>query len=247
MSFTEISPFYEPGREPPCSTPPPALSQTPINLTNGSSSSLTQRNVGNLFTSPDHRTSPYPSPSRRKADTVNTVTTTPRSVTIQSPPRSPISDESESRLHGRAPIGDHDQQRTSSTQQPPEEIPREGSFHLIPKPNGEVSRPGRGGYNLEKALKWERKVFRSFKDYVKVLVDEHLDSSRSFSSQSSHSLKLVRTKAAERFAILLNYDNCWPVSDAIRQQLKYSSERARIKGIRFDAEEVRRRRLGLRS
>jgi len=38
--------------------------------------------------------------------------------------------------------------------------------HLIPKPEGEAGRPGRGGYNLEEALKWEHKK------YLKVKVSE---------------------------------------------------------------------------
>ncbi len=34
----------------------------------------------------------------------------------------------------------------------------------LPKPEGEVGRPGRGGYNLQKALKWDSTTF----DKVKV-------------------------------------------------------------------------------
>lgn len=37
---------------------------------------------------------------------------------------------------------------------------------LIPKPEGEAGRPGRGGYNLEEALKWDHKK------YLKVKVSE---------------------------------------------------------------------------
>lgn len=34
---------------------------------------------------------------------------------------------------------------------------------LIPKPDGEAGRPGRGGYNLETALDWNPKSFRKLK------------------------------------------------------------------------------------
>lgn len=34
---------------------------------------------------------------------------------------------------------------------------------LIPKPDGEAGRPGRGGYNLETALNWNPKSFRKLK------------------------------------------------------------------------------------
>ena len=76
-SFTEISPFYEPGLANPDPLSAPPLSQTPINTANGSSTQLTQRNL--RISSP--RTSPYPSPPRTK-----TVTTTSCSHTSRSPP-----------------------------------------------------------------------------------------------------------------------------------------------------------------
>jgi hypothetical protein len=40
--------------------------------------------------------------------------------------------------------------------------------HLIAKPDREAGRPGRGGYNLEEALKWEHKKYLKIKvsDFV---------------------------------------------------------------------------------
>ena len=35
--------------------------------------------------------------------------------------------------------------------------------YLIPKPDGEVGRPGRGGYSLEKTLRWEHKKYSKVK------------------------------------------------------------------------------------
>lgn len=49
-------------------------------------------------------------------------------------------------------------------------------------------------------------------------------------------------QAADRFAFLLGYENCWPVSDVIRQQLKYTSGRARLEAIKYEAENARMRR-----
>jgi len=168
-SFTEISPFYEPRLvNPPSATPPPALSQTPI-IINGSSRPLTQRDLGNFIPSPG--SSPYPSPSLPKSDTAKTATTRPRlHVAFQSPPSSPIPDESEPRSRARAPTGE--QHPSSSTQhpelQPPEETPEEGTSHLIPKPDGEAGRPGRGGYNLEETLRWKKKEFKAVKVFLLV-------------------------------------------------------------------------------
>ncbi|KAK7434819.1 hypothetical protein VKT23_020006 [Stygiomarasmius scandens] len=39
----------------------------------------------------------------------------------------------------------------------------EESTDLIPKPNGELGRPGRGGYSLKKALKWDDKLYNNAK------------------------------------------------------------------------------------
>lgn len=45
---------------------------------------------------------------------------------------------------------------TTDEDEPPED-------NLIPKPEGENGRPGRGGYNLEVALGWDSKTFRKLK------------------------------------------------------------------------------------
>jgi len=65
---------------------------------------------------------------------------------------------------------------------------------LISKPMGEVNRPGRGGYNLEKALGWSTKEYRRVKQYVKKLCVEHLVLSKSFSSQSLTSIGTVQSQ-----------------------------------------------------
>ncbi|KAF8880604.1 hypothetical protein CPB84DRAFT_1639755, partial [Gymnopilus junonius] len=98
---------------------------------------------------------------------------------------------------------------------------------LIPKPDGEAGRPGRGGYNLEQALGWEAKKYQSIKTYVKKLVEEHLDPTKNFSSQSLTGLVNVRTLACQKFPVLQDYADSWPVIDLICLDLKYTSGRAR--------------------
>ena len=39
----------------------------------------------------------------------------------------------------------------------------EDGVQLIPKPNGEAGRPGRGGYNVEESLGWPTKEYRQLK------------------------------------------------------------------------------------
>ena len=83
---------------------------------------------------------------------------------------------------------------------------------LISKPVGEVNRPGRGGYNLEKALGWSTKEYRRvkvrdrcyfiddfsypdfFKEHVKKLCVKHLVLSKSFSSQTLTSIATVQSQ-----------------------------------------------------
>jgi hypothetical protein len=160
-SFSEISPFYEPGLAKPNPLSAPSLFQTPIITANGSSKRFTQRDM--RISSP--RTSPYPSPPRTK-----TVTTTPRSrVTFRSPARSPIPDKSEPRLRGTRTSNQHHRSSSSKQQpepQPPEENLPDGKSDLIQKPDGEAGRPGRGGYNLEKVLNWKKQDFKAVKVFL---------------------------------------------------------------------------------
>jgi len=39
------------------------------------------------------------------------------------------------------------------------DIESEIGASMIPKPQGEVGRPGRGGYNLQDALEWDKDLF----------------------------------------------------------------------------------------
>ena len=47
----------------------------------------------------------------------------------------------------------------------------------IPKPPGEVGRPGRGGYNLKQALAWPDKEFKRFRVHLRSLVGSLADKS----------------------------------------------------------------------
>ena len=53
-------------------------------------------------------------------------------------------------------------EETSGSEEEDDVIDGEGvGEKLIPKPKGEVGRPGRGGYNLVKALSWNQKIYDS--------------------------------------------------------------------------------------
>jgi hypothetical protein len=222
-SFTDLSPFYEHGpTNHASSTPPPALSQTPIIAPNlsrpqqrdlekaktsqassrskqdttkkGSSShsragafpsppssettlGFTPRSrVADFQSLPDAptsnlpvphprspRTPPYP-PSRSKPDAAKTPgsTSNSRVVTFRSPPSSPTPNLPAP--HSRGHISASDTSPSSSLQESPslEKIESKTS-RLIPKPEGDAGRPGRGGYNLEVVLGWKKKDFVAVK------------------------------------------------------------------------------------
>ncbi|KAJ3723904.1 hypothetical protein C8R42DRAFT_641029 [Lentinula raphanica] len=93
---------------------------------------------------------------------------------------------------------------------------------LIPKPKGEVCRPGRGGYNLEHVLGWDKDDLEEVKRSVKEVVAQRLDCAKSFTKQSTISLESARQEAR-----LQVYANLWVINDLIRIRLMY--ERTALK------------------
>ncbi|KAI6132498.1 NUC121 domain-containing protein [Pisolithus croceorrhizus] len=104
---------------------------------------------------------------------------------------------------------------------------KESDKRKIPKPNGEVGQPGRGGYNLEDQLGWGRDGFKNLKRFVKKAVRKHLDPTKCRSLQNRRALETVNKTAIAEFPDLDDFEGCWPVQDLVLLQLKYSSFRAR--------------------
>ncbi|KAG1850426.1 hypothetical protein F4604DRAFT_1934425 [Suillus subluteus] len=97
----------------------------------------------------------------------------------------------------------------------------------IPKPPGEPSRLGHGGYTLNKVLDWNPKAYAKFKKSMRHLIEEHLDTTKCASSQNHALLKVVRDKAVNAFPDLENYSDFWLLNDMIMMCLKYTSGCAR--------------------
>ncbi|THU95287.1 hypothetical protein K435DRAFT_859672 [Dendrothele bispora CBS 962.96] len=120
-----------------------------------------------------------------------------------------------------------DQETTrSSTTPPSSDMPSpsddENSTDLgrkIPKPPGEVGRPGRGGYSLSTALGWDYKKYR--KTYINQLCQDNLDVTVCLGDQLEESVNLVRNEAQKRFPFLASYSDHWATDDFIRGRLKY--------------------------
>nr|VWO99259.1 Transcriptional repressor rco-1 [Ganoderma boninense] len=124
-------------------------------------------------------------------------------------------------------VTDSDSDSTDSSSNESEPESQEDADMKIPKPSGEVGRPGRGGYSLEQVLSWNPRRMSEFKKLINKLVGECLDPTRSVSSQSLSRVASLRDKALNKFPELDQYENLWPVTDAVKQRLKYTSSKAR--------------------
>jgi hypothetical protein len=135
MSFQEIPPFFEPGTPP--LTRSTVLARTEIGKMYVPDKLLTQEELGPKPIRRDRskvRFSPYPSPPKNNKQNKKFV-----------------SAESDSELSS---LTDSDSEDGDS---------EDDEDDLIPKPEGEASRPGRGGYNVEEALGWPGNEYRQLK------------------------------------------------------------------------------------
>lgn len=133
-SLLTIPPFYEPGAPPPIL--PILIAQTEVGTTKRPDKLLAQEDLGtgptrNHTSNSTHRFTPYP----KRQPSKHSRSSTPKHRDLT--PGTESDGESQSDSSDSATSEDH----------------------LIPKPDGEAGRPGRGGYNLEEALGWEHKKY----------------------------------------------------------------------------------------
>ncbi|EIW74267.1 hypothetical protein CONPUDRAFT_160310 [Coniophora puteana RWD-64-598 SS2] len=95
----------------------------------------------------------------------------------------------------------------------------------IPKPKGEVTRIGRGGYTLREALAWSSDRYEGVKKYVQQLAEKYLNVHETFNAQKTEDLAKVFAEAKEAYAELDQYEGDWVVSDFLRIYLKNSKAR----------------------
>ncbi|KAJ3873850.1 hypothetical protein F5051DRAFT_431848 [Lentinula edodes] len=110
---------------------------------------------------------------------------------------------------------------------------------LIPKPPGEVGRPGRGGYSLFEVLSWPRKKYDKVKKFMNNLVEDHLNCDLPMSEQGAANVKKVRQLAVEKYIFLKEYSGLWAVDDFIRNHLKYQKAVLRKERLEKIAAEAR--------
>ncbi|KAF9016497.1 hypothetical protein BDZ89DRAFT_1045776 [Hymenopellis radicata] len=96
---------------------------------------------------------------------------------------------------------------------------------LIARPDGEVGRPGRGGYNLQKTLGLSDKEYKAFKKQFNPIVDRHLDYSAVFVSQPAKVMETVQDEILKLVPGFASYEDNWPVRDFIFARYQYQRQR----------------------
>ncbi|KAL0064352.1 hypothetical protein AAF712_008652 [Marasmius tenuissimus] len=91
----------------------------------------------------------------------------------------------------------------------------------IPKPRGEVGRPGGGGYHLERALGWPKAKFEQVTGFVRQQVLSIMDCAVPFTQQPEAELERVRAASVREFPWLSTYKDLWVIDDMVRSRLKY--------------------------
>ncbi|KAF9072146.1 hypothetical protein BDP27DRAFT_1418288 [Rhodocollybia butyracea] len=118
-----------------------------------------------------------------------------------------------------------DRQRSSTPV--PSEAPREQTDesdsnidNKVPKPPGEVGRPGRGGYNLRVQLQWTDEKYDKIKAFINKLVNDKLDCTISITQQIATKLEAVQAQAISKYPLLDEYRDHWVLNDFIKNRLK---------------------------
>ncbi|KAK7438099.1 hypothetical protein VKT23_018265 [Stygiomarasmius scandens] len=108
---------------------------------------------------------------------------------------------------------------------------------LIPKPDGENGRPGRGGYALKTVLGWDPKDYKKVQDFVRELVNTTLPKNvhTPFTSQPTTVLDPLRKQMIEKFPRLRQYEDNWVTDDFIRAALKSRQIQLKNRKLRVQA------------
>ncbi|TEB39424.1 hypothetical protein FA13DRAFT_1784180 [Coprinellus micaceus] len=86
----------------------------------------------------------------------------------------------------------------------------------IPKPVGEVGRPGRGGYALRKALDWSDDRYKDVQLAVREIIRQKLDISKPFTEQNKETMEEI----IAQFPDMKRYHKEWPASDFVKCALR---------------------------
>lgn len=122
--------------------------------------------------------SPMTEPKRartplRRADTARQITV-PRRVEFRMPSE-PLAQHNQAEYLSSASDEEMDNGVGGSDDDNQLDYDNDNTLNLIPKPKGDVSRPGRGGYTLYQALDWNQKTYDSVLVSKAIFLYEHSD------------------------------------------------------------------------
>ncbi|KII87892.1 hypothetical protein PLICRDRAFT_176652 [Plicaturopsis crispa FD-325 SS-3] len=106
---------------------------------------------------------------------------------------------------------------------------------LIAKPPGEGGRPGRGGYTVAAAVRFNEATRRRISCMIKDLTETHLDSTKSYTGQKEDAIAAVIDEVRKKHPCLDEYKDQWPAHDMLKAHLKYSSSAARRERVRLES------------
>ncbi|KDR79750.1 hypothetical protein GALMADRAFT_136361 [Galerina marginata CBS 339.88] len=116
---------------------------------------------------------------------------------------------------------------TEDEEMGPSETEGEVVGNKIKKPKGDVSRIGRGGYNLHDKLGWNQRTYDNVLALVSKLAKEMLDTSQSYRGQSRKKVQSLMDLVRKEHEFMKDYEDDWPVRDMLKTYLKNSSQTAR--------------------
>ncbi|KAL6307881.1 hypothetical protein BKA93DRAFT_822856 [Sparassis latifolia] len=93
---------------------------------------------------------------------------------------------------------------------------------IIPKPDGQVGRPGRGGYTLSDELGrhgWDTAKYDKFLKDIGDLAVRYLELDKTISKQNQTMLDAVYAQAMKLYPQLAHYEKSWPVRDVLKTKL----------------------------
>ncbi|KAI0792787.1 hypothetical protein C8Q75DRAFT_804508 [Abortiporus biennis] len=127
---------------------------------------------------------------------------------------------------------------TSSTQPPTlnsssflQTFLQDRQIGLIQAPRGKSGYPNRGGYNLRAALNWPDSEYETLLDLVGALVRDYLDEKLCWSKQQPNRQEEALKEGIMVIPSLARYADKWPLLQALRACLKYTSQQHRLKEV----------------
>ncbi|KAI6006261.1 hypothetical protein F5J12DRAFT_721142, partial [Pisolithus orientalis] len=94
---------------------------------------------------------------------------------------------------------------------------------LVPRPCGQLSKPGAGGYCLREVLKSDQSLYCTVQVNVQKICQESCNLSKPYHEQPKDIHMLIKTMVQHNFPSLKQYQDAWPAADFATIFLKNTS------------------------